>query len=64
MTTLRLLTTAALLCVATTLADDRDRFNYDSTTSRGGNIYDYGPEEWMNLDCQGGSNIDNCVSFC
>ena len=60
-TTLRVLA-ATLVCVST-LANDRDRFNYDTTTPRGGDIYDYGPEEWANLDCQGGSNIDNCVSY-
>lgn len=67
MTTLRrLLTfifTFACYAVTSTLASDRDRFQYDTLkTSRGGNIYDYGPEEWMKLDCQGGTNIENCVS--
>jgi carbonic anhydrase len=66
MTLIRILTTAtaaaALLCVST-LADDRDRFNYDRTVSRGDNIYDYGPEEWEDLDCRAGSNIENCLGY-
>jgi hypothetical protein len=56
------LSLAIALIVVAARAADVDRFNYYETTPRDDGGVDFGPAEWALLDCQGGSNIENCVS--